>query len=408
MFFRKAPLIASLVIVSLCLNAQEFVQNGGFEELRTDVKGKGSLKATKYWISTTKVQGDLFSKTSNDKITPLYEGIKTNEKPALGEQFSGLVAYSYMAQEPRSYLSVLLKKPIEKGNYYCFSMDVMLHEKAKYHTTNLGMVVTPTDIGFPEEENILDDFSQNVKYESEPKPGEWVKAFAGFEAIDDGLILNIGNFTSDAKTTFRQLDKTKKQALSGQLPLAYYFVDNVSLTSVKSTKQCSATPLAEASKEPKTKKKEKAPKRNVVKKDKFSRAALPKVKKPIIKDSTPPEVVGDEALNAAMRDENTIVFLEYSAGLERNLYDKIDDLLANNKKGGFNTITLTARTSSEEAMASQQNRMLRSLSDKRLLAVVDYLTRKGISRDRIETISEPFNAAKLQGGSPTVSFTFNP
>jgi outer membrane protein OmpA-like peptidoglycan-associated protein len=408
MFFRKAPLLFSFATFLFNLNAQEFVQNGGFEDLRTDVKGKGSLKATKYWISTTKVQADLFSKTPNDKIQTLYEGLKTNEKPSAGEHFSGLVAYSYLGQEPRSYLSVLLKNKLKTGNTYCASMDVMLHGRAKYHTTNLGVLAAATDIGFPEEVNLLDEFARNLKYDQEPQPGIWTKAYVGFEAPEDALILNIGNFTSDSKTTYNQIDKSPQQSLSGQLPVAYYFIDNVSLVSVNSLNQCGTEPmLAEKAKTAKNKH-GKDQKRNVIKKEGFSRAALPKVKRPVVINDAPPEVVGDEALDAARRDENTLVFLEYSAGLDNNLYDKIDDLLNSFKKGSFQTVTLVARTSYDEALASKQNRMLRSLSDKRLLSVTDYLTRKGVSRNRITLVSEPFNASKLQGGSPTVSFIFNP
>tara|TARA_R110001592_G_scaffold307299_2_gene580541 strand:- start:36562 stop:37791 length:1230 start_codon:yes stop_codon:yes gene_type:complete len=409
MFIRKAPLIASLALISFCVNAQEYVQNGSFEELRTDIKGKGSIKATKYWIPTTKVQADLFSKGPNSQIEPLYEGLKTTEEPSVGEHFSGIVAYSYLAQEPRSYLSVLLKKELKVGDKYCFTMDVMLHERAKYHTTNLGMVVTAGDIGIDDKINLLDDFAQNVKYDQEPVPGVWTKAFSGFEADNSGNILNLGNFTSNTKTTFKVIEKTAKQALTGQLPLAYYFIDNVSIVQVKSIDQCgSAVTVAPVAQNTDKKEYGKDQKRNVVKEQTFSRAALPKVKRPVVVDNSPPEIVGDEALDQAMRDEKTIVFLEYSAGLENNLYDKIDELLSEFKKGKFSTITLIARTSFDEAQAAQQNRMMRSLSDKRLLSVTDYLTRKGVSKDRIETVSEPFNASKLQGGSPTVSFIFNP
>lgn len=402
MFFRKAFLFASCIVGSLIVNAQEYVQNGGFEELRTDIKGKGSIKASKYWISTTKVQADLFSKIPNDKIEPLYEGLKTDELPSKGEQFTGLVAFSYLGQEPRSYVSNLLKKPLRSGDKYCFSIDVMLHKNAKYHTTDLAMIATTDDIGYEEEVNLLEENAVHLKFDEEINPGRWVKAYAGFIADGDGLILNIGNFTSDTKTSYSQIEKKSSQSLSGQLPVAYYFIDNVSLVEVKSLEQCSSLPTAPLASNNGY---GKGVKRNVVKKDDFSRAALPEKSNVEIIDDSPPEVVGDEALGEAMRDENTLVFLEYSAGLDNNLYDKIDDLLS---KENFQTLTLVARTSYDEALASQQNRMLRSLSNKRLLSVTDYLTRKGISRDRIQMVDEPYNAAKLQGGSPTVSFIFNP
>ena len=389
----------------MSLPAQEYVQNGGFEELRTDIKGKGSIKASKYWISTTKVQADLFSKTTNENIEPLYEGIKTDELPAKGEHFTGLVAYSYMAQESRSYLSNLLKKPLRSGDKYCFTMDVMLHKNAKYHTTDLAMIATPDDIGYEEEVNLLEENAVRLKFDEDLQPGVWIKTYAGFIANDDALILNVGNFTSDSKASYKQIDKTSSQAISGQLPLAYYFIDNLSLVEVNSLDQCSSMPTAPLAS---TSNYGKGIKRNVVEKDDFSRAALPARSKVEPIDNSPPEVMGDEALSAALRDENTLVFLEYSSGLDNNLYDKIDDLLTNYKKGSFKTLTLVARTSYDEALASQQNRMLRSLSSKRLQSVTDYLTRQGVHKDNIQMVDEPFNASKLQGGSPTVSFIFNP
>jgi outer membrane protein OmpA-like peptidoglycan-associated protein len=410
MFIRKAPLIAGLAILSFCAHAQEYVQNGSFEELRTDIKGKGSIKASKFWISTTKVQADLFSNDAKSEIEPLYEGLKTKEISSKGEHFSGLVAYSFLAQEPRSYLSVLLKKPLKTGDFYCASMDVMLHERAKYHTTNLSVLATSADIGFDEEVNLLDDFSKQVSYENEPIPGMWIKAYVGFEASEDAQILNVGNFTSDSKSTYKRIDKTAKQVLTGQFPLAYYFIDNVSLVSVGSLEQCGVQPMMAEKAKAKTSESEydKGQKPKVEKETGFSRAAFPKVKRPVVVDNTPVEIVGDEALDQAMRDENTIVFLDYSAGLDKNLYDKIDKLLINFQKGKNNTITLIGRTSFDEDQASKQNRMMRSLSDKRLHSVAEYLSRKGVSKERIVTVNEPFNAAKLQGGSPTVSFIFNP
>ena len=383
--------------------SQNLVQNGGFEELRTDISGKGSISATKYWISTTKMGADLFSNTPNEKIETAYSNLKSTEKTASGEQFTGLSAFSYLAQEPRSYVSNYLKKPLSSGKKYCFTMDVMLHQRAKYHTTDLAMLVTNDDIGYNTELNLLEEGAVKLNFPEEFESGVWHSVSASFIADNNGQILNIGNFTSDLSTKHKEIPKSKISVMDGQLPIAYYFIDNVEIVEVSSLKSCGSMQAVVADNNYTS-----APRRNVVEQDDFSRLpAVPEPEKVEVKNLGSPEFVGDEALNQAMRDDNTLVFLDYSAGLDEKLYDRIDGLLSEFKKGDFQKITLVSRTSYDEAVAAQQNRLLRSLSSKRVASVKDYLTRKGLSENMIEVVNEPFNAAKLQGGSPTVSFLFD-
>lgn len=402
MFLRRSLTIC-LLITSYFGLAQNLVQNGGFEELRTDITGKGSLSATKYWISTTSTGADLFSNTPNPKIETVYANLKNGEKSASGEQFTGLTAYSYLAQEPRSYVSNYLKSPLTSGKKYCFKMDIMLHQRAKYQTSDLAMLVTKDDIGYDTDMNLLDEGAVKLNLPGDFEPGSWYTAHASFIASSNAQILNIGNFTSDMETKFDEIQKSKTTVLDGQLPVAYYFIDNVEIVEISSLESCGTMQDVVADNAY-----TKAPKRNIVEKDDFSRLpAVPEPEKIEIENIGSPEYVGDEALNQAMRDDNTLVFLDYSSGLDDKLYDRIDNLLSEFKKGDYQKLTLISRTSYDEAVAAKQNRLLRSLSSKRVASVKDYLTRKGLNENMIEVVNEPFNAAKLQGGSPTVSFLFD-
>lgn len=402
MFLKKALLFFACLF-AFTLFSQNLIRNASFEEFGSNPRDSLSIQMAKGWASTTETPSYLFYSGAN-RSEETFFNIQNGEKAYSGNKFTGIAAYSYFAQEPRTYLTNLLTENLRQGDAYCLKMKLMLHPRAKYHTTDLAIVVSKNDIGYSADVLLIDEKAVSVNFPEQFTAGEWMDVHVGFVANEGGDLLNIGNFTSDAVTNAITLPKDQSSVFDGQLPYAYYFIDDLELQRINKVEDCPTyVPDVEILADNK-----KPAQRNVVKRDDFSRLPpLPKTEKPQPKENLDPEYVGDENLAKAIRDENTIVFSEYSCGLDNKLYNEIDKLLGQFKQGNHKSVTLVARTSYDEAYAAGLNRSLRSLSEKRLRYVKEYLTRKGVSEEKIQTVSEPFDASKLQGGSPTVSFMFN-
>lgn len=405
--FLKKTLLPLALFVAYFSYSQNLVRNSSFEEVSEKAKDSLAIEASVGWVSTTGQGVNLYNSGSK-KATNFLLSDQDKTSAFEGDKFASIKAFSYFAQEPRTYLTNLMVAEVKEKSFYCLKLKVKLHPRAKYHSDDLAVIVTSYDIGLNADVLLIEEKATKLSFPEQFTAGEWVEVYAGFEAPEDGEFLNIGNFTSDAVTTHIELEKTKESVFKGQIPFAFYFIDDLQLTQISKIADCPAfvpdiDALASNSNKDKA-----PPKRNVIKKDDFSRLPpLPERKKPEANPNAEPEMVGDENLAKAIRDENTIVFLNYSSGLDDKLYNEIDRMLNKFQKGDHRQLTLIARTSYDEAYAASFNLSLRSLSEKRLRYVKEYLTRKGLDEGLIQTVNEPYDAAKLQGGSPTVSFMFN-
>ena len=82
-----------------------------------------------------KFVGDLFSKKKESPIgVPLNLYGKEHAKD--GDNYAGIVAYSYNNKQPRTYLQSKLMKPLTGGIDYCVKFHLSLSDLSKYAIDN--------------------------------------------------------------------------------------------------------------------------------------------------------------------------------------------------------------------------------------------------------------------------------
>jgi hypothetical protein len=140
---KKKYLVGAILAFALVGNTyaqddENLVENGGFEGTKGKLKMLKQINKAMDWFSPTSLRADLFSKSASGTEIGVPDNIYGKEDPAEGDNYAGIIAYSYRGKDPRTYVSKELKSKLEKGARYCVSYKVSLADLAKYAVDNLG------------------------------------------------------------------------------------------------------------------------------------------------------------------------------------------------------------------------------------------------------------------------------
>lgn len=189
----------------------------------------GMIHLAEGWFSPTNAQATLFSESAKSDEIAVPENRYGEEAARQGENYAGLVLYSYNEREPRTYLSTKLTTPLEKGKYYCIRFHVSLADLSKFACNNIGIYVSKDSIN-EAGEGILNYEPQIIHSRNRVFDQQW-----SWEAICRIYIakggeeyITIGNF---AKQTDVQAVKVKrpKGFTSTQVSNAFYYIDDVTV-----------------------------------------------------------------------------------------------------------------------------------------------------------------------------------
>ena len=140
---KKKYLIGAVLAFAIVGNsyAQDdanLVENASFEGTKGKLKRLKQVNKALDWFSPTSLRADLFSKSAGGTDIGVPNNIYGKEEPSDGDNYAGIIAYSYRGKDPRTYISKELKEKLEKGARYCVSYKVSLADLAKYAVNNLG------------------------------------------------------------------------------------------------------------------------------------------------------------------------------------------------------------------------------------------------------------------------------
>ena len=227
------------------IEEKNLVTNPGFETF----KPKGKLKKLKSigvaqdWDSPTGLKADLYSMEAPEPAAAPKNAMG-KEYPMDGDNYAGIVAYSYNNKQPRSYIQTQLLGPLTKGVDYCVKFHVSLSDLSKYAVNNLGMYIakdplvieTKEDIIFTKEKDLA-----KIAYHPENKVFNarynWEPMCAVFKATGKEEYITIGNFSNNKDTKFEKLKKLSNFA-GTQVPLAYYYIDKVQVFMLDDPSEC--------------------------------------------------------------------------------------------------------------------------------------------------------------------------
>ena len=236
---KSIILLLSICVTHLCFTQTEnLLENGSFESLKGKLKGMGGIETANTWFSPTPSKADLYVKESKIPGVLTSENQYGKEDPKNGDNFIGIVTFSYNDKVPRSYVSTELKAPMIKGMKYCVTMYASLAEGSKYASNQLAFnfstksleqkektsIITASHILHPQKKII------NATY-------GWEKICGTYIAEGGEKFITIGNFTNNEGT---KNEKTPKNAKfkGTQAIAAYYFIDDLHITAIDPKNNC--------------------------------------------------------------------------------------------------------------------------------------------------------------------------
>jgi outer membrane protein OmpA-like peptidoglycan-associated protein len=251
--------IKTLILLCLVLNfnAQEennLVLNPSFESIDGKLKKLTQINIAKDWDSPTALKADLFSSSiSGDIAVP--RNIYGKEFAKDGQNYAGILCYSYNNKKPRTYLQSKLVKPLASGLEYCVTIHVSLADLSKYAIDNIGIHFSDEQITLDKKGDIifsnkaeLSAVVSNEKSKIYKARYKWETICGIYQADGKERYITIGNFFNNKDTDYEKL--TKIDSFPGtQLAEAYYYVDKVEVKLVEDPTSCNCNDAAKKKRE---------------------------------------------------------------------------------------------------------------------------------------------------------------
>lgn len=199
--------------------------NPSFEDTVYCPLGTNNPQALATWFNPTMASPDYYNACANNG-----GGVPVNDwgyqEAQDGDAYIGVgtSGQTLNASNYREYMEVELLEPLISGEKYYWCMYVSLLDSTNLASNNLGISLTNTLISNPTSEDLLiapitwnstTIITDNIN---------WTKLSGSFIANGGEKFLTIGNFYSNANTSFIQV---LTNSLNGDV--AYYYIDNVYL-----------------------------------------------------------------------------------------------------------------------------------------------------------------------------------
>ena len=233
----------SFSIYALAQDQNNLVPNSSFESIEGKFKKLKQISAAKEWSSPTALNADLFSKKKEGPIgAPV--NMYGKEHPKDGDNYAGIVLYSYNNKTPRTYIQVPLMSALTGGIDYCVKFHVSLSDLSKYAVNNIGAHLGVDPLTLDSKGDIIfnnrKEFSNVVKDASNKiyiARYNWETVCGTFRANGKEKFITIGNFYNNKDTKYQKLKKLANFQ-GTQRPEAYYYVDNVEVFMIENPSDC--------------------------------------------------------------------------------------------------------------------------------------------------------------------------
>lgn len=219
------------------------IENGSFEEYTGKLKRMGSLEMATGWKNANGEPADLFTELVPAAPITAPKNEYGDQSPLTGKNYAGIRWWSFQNKEPRSYIQAKFKTMLRKGQKYCVKYYVSLADLSKYSSNEFGAYISKVVVN-KEETNSLTYTPQipHLRSKIYDDMYGWQGVCGVYEATGGEQSIVIGNFSPNEKTTTGKPTKPKDEDRA-QLPHAYYYIDDVSVTPVKLASECSCEQL---------------------------------------------------------------------------------------------------------------------------------------------------------------------
>ncbi len=364
---------------ALAATAQEvpdslnLIDNGGFEVLDGKVKRLGYFEEAHGWKSPTAKKADLFTETVTGSPISVPRNDRGDQSALNGQNYAGLLWWSYQNKEPRTYMQAKLKKTLKKDQKYCVRYYTTLSDLSKYAADQHGAYLSKMLIKKDDEGNLT--YSAQVptlKTKIYDDLFSWQGVCGVYEAKGDEQYLLIGNFSANEKTNTTKVKRPRGETRM-QANNAYYYIDDVSVFPIKLMSDCKCEQLDKAASE-----------------FIFSRKGTP-----------------NPGLKPAQKiDQEVIYFKRFNKQIDGSMDDELNGLVQNLKADSLLRIRLVGHTDAIEADRIRMRPDLTDLDKERADMVKSALVEAGISADRI-TVGGQKHESPADAGDDEVALAKN-
>ncbi len=191
------------------------------------------------WVYPTKGTPDYFNRCSHG-----IAGVPTNfagiTEPFEGNAYAGVIARGSRANY-REYIATKLNEPLVKGVKYCLKFKFKLSNYSRYAVQDMGAYISKTTL------RTEDDGSFGIKPQITNPENNWLDnkidwgTFCGTFVAEGGEIqLILGNFNLDDSTQVVETDISDVHPKRVK-DYAYYYIDNVELVAIRDCYVCSCS-----------------------------------------------------------------------------------------------------------------------------------------------------------------------
>ena len=356
---KKSLFLGALLSASVLFSQHDnLIENGSFESTNGKIKGLGAIESTTTWFSPTANKADLFVKESKVETILTSGNIYGKEDPKHGQNYAGIVGYSYNDKVPRSYLTTTLSKPLVKGLKYCFSMHINLAEASKYASNQIGAHFSKKGLESEDKKALIN--ASHILHSQK----KIVNAMYGWEKICGTYIaeggekyITIGNFSTNEST---QNEKTLKNTAFKGVPTiaSYYFIDDVQLFLIDPAHNCDCG--------------EQAATTSTTNSESFYHKVI---------------LLEDKMTSIEKIEAHTVFFPFGKSTIQEAITSHLNIVIAELKKNPSYKIELYGHLDTKEQEYSAKKPAFADLTKFRVKAVAEYLISKGIEASRI--ISSP-------------------
>lgn len=366
---------------SLAAFAQDdmnLVTNPSFESSSSGkLKKLKQINIAESWDSPTALKADLYDNSKDGLPCSAPANQYGNEEPMDGSRYAGITAYSYNNKQPRTYIQTQLLGPLEKDVDYCIKFYVSLSDQSKYAINNLGMYISKDPLEIDSKEDIIFEKEKDFEHvalspENVVMNGRynWFPICATYKATGKEQYITIGNFYNNKDTKYEKLKKLPGTTGS-QLPLAYYYVDQVEVFIMDDPSQCDCSNTMDVD-----------VKTSVVYHKNYSS-----------EDGISPE----EQIKYA-----TIYFDNLKTKFEQSMIKDLDNVaavMAANPDFKIELSGYSDQSEVDEVRSQPENEEIRDIAKKRAKKVKEYLVEKGIDASRISIKEQTASESAFMGSN---------
>ncbi len=354
---RKLLFFFAAAIAFLPVSAQDedpdpdnMVPNGSFENFEGSLRRDEQFDLTKEWGFATDVIPDLFATNIKSRYVSIPDNMYGKEEPADGENYAGIVAYSYRSKRARSYLTVQLKSKMKENNLYCIKYKASLAERSRYASNNMGALITQKKVSEKGTGAIVNsDAIVNDRNAVVSQTDGWWDFCKRYAAKGNEQYLTIGNFATDANTA-NETREVSSDYEKGPEIAAYYYIDQVEVRRIEANENCGC-----------------------------ANTKIPESK--VIYSAT--TQLSDDMTMSEKVDAIDAYFYQYQAEVVSAAERTIDQIVELMTANPMMKIQVIAHSDNEEADLAKKETSLATLAEDRAKNVREYIAAQGVDRARV-------------------------